>query len=68
MCRCHARRLDDIDRGVILRGIVSTLDLCLKSLSMRRDAKLMEELRIERAEAALELAQVRQDLRLASKR
>jgi hypothetical protein len=54
-----------MDRTAILRGIVSTLDLCLRSLSVRRDAELVEALRIERSEAALELAQVRQDLRLA---
>lgn len=53
------------DRLVLLRGIVSTLDLCLQSLGVRRDAALLETLRFERAEAAQSLTQAREELRVA---
>lgn len=65
VCSHHARKLETIDRGVLLRGIVSTLDLCLMSFPLRRDAELVEDLRLQRSEAALDLAQTVQDLRQA---
>lgn len=53
------------DRLVLLRGIVSTLDLCLQSLGVRRDAALLETLRFERAEAAQDLARTQRELLVA---
>jgi hypothetical protein len=49
---------------VLLRGIVSTLDLCLMSLALRRDQELMQILRFQRAEKAQELEEARRNLRL----
>ena len=65
VCGPHARLLGAEDRAVLLRGLVSTLDLCLQSLTVRRDTELMETLRFERAEAAQEFVQARKDLQLA---
>lgn len=65
VCLPHARLLGAEDRTVLLWGIVSTLDLCLQSLSFRRDSEILETLRFDRAEAFQELAQARKDLQLA---
>jgi hypothetical protein len=65
VCDPHARLFDARDRTVLLRGIVSTLDLCLQSLSLRQDTELVETLRFERAEAVQELDQARKELQLA---
>lgn len=53
------------DRLMLLQGIVSTLDLCLQSLGVRRDAALLETLQFDRAEAVQDLAQTREELRVA---
>ncbi|MGB3632429.1 MAG: hypothetical protein WA982_00160 [Rubrobacteraceae bacterium] len=65
VCEPHARLLGAEDRAVLLRGIVSTLDLCLKSLSVHRDVELLETLRFERAEAVQELDLAQEALRSA---
>lgn len=62
LCGPHAQQLEAGDSALLLQGIVSTLDLCLKSLSLRRNAELLETLKFERAEAAQELAQAKKDL------
>lgn len=65
LCGHHDRQLEDRDRTVLLQGIVSTMDLCLMSLSMRRDTERMKLLRFQRAEKAQELEEARRNLRLS---
>ncbi|MGI9048659.1 MAG: hypothetical protein ACR2GU_04675 [Rubrobacteraceae bacterium] len=61
LCGRHAEEVESLERVTLLRGIVSTLDLCLVSLSVRRDAELLRALQSRRAEAAEELAHALQN-------
>lgn len=68
LCERHAGEIESRERVVLLRGIVSTLDLCLTSLPVHRDVELAEALRLRRAEAAEELARTLQDKRMCGSR
>jgi hypothetical protein len=62
LCGRHARQLQVWDRTVLLKGIVSSLDLSLRSIPLRRDKNLTLLLRAQRAQATLELARAYEDL------
>src|SRR4051812_27295339 len=62
LCGRHAGQLQVRDRTVLLKGIVSSLDLSLRSIPLRRDKNLTLLLRAERAQATLELARAYEDL------
>ena len=62
LCRRHARQLEAQDRVGLLRGIVSSLELCLRSISLRKDRDLTSLVRAQRARAIQELARAHEDL------
>ena len=65
LCTRHARRLEAEDRVALLRGIISCLELSLRSLPLRRDRTLTFLLRAQRAQATRELYFANEDLRQA---
>jgi hypothetical protein len=65
LCERHCRQIEAHVRLILLQGIVSVLDLCLKSLELRRDEKLIQLLRFQQAGKVQELEEARRDLRLA---
>ncbi len=62
VCDRHYRLFEIQDRMMLLSGLVSTLDLCLESLPLRRDPDTLRHLKLQRAEKVRELATARQDL------
>ena len=64
LCERHAGEVEASEHVVLLRGIVSVLDLCLASISVHRDEDLLRALRSWRANAAEDLARALQDPRL----
>jgi hypothetical protein len=67
LCERHARQSEAYDRMDLLRGIVSSLDLCLSNVLLRRDTNLVRLLRYRRAHASQELHRAHEDLRQATK-
>src|SRR5918997_5617186 len=65
LCERHARLLEAQDRMALLEGIVSSLDLCLRSIPLRKNKDLSMLVRAQHAQAARELAHAREDLRRA---
>lgn len=65
LCGRHARRLEAQDRVDLLRGILSTLEISLGSIPLRKDTNLTLLLRAKRAEASQELELAYEDLRRA---
>jgi hypothetical protein len=65
LCRRHARQLEAQDRADLLRGILSCLELSLRSVPLRRDKNLILLLRANRAQAIRELYRAHEDLRQA---
>ena len=65
LCERHARQFEARDRVDLLTGIVSSLELSLSSIPLRKDKNLTLLLRAKRAEASRELARAQGDLRLA---
>ncbi|MGH3088149.1 MAG: hypothetical protein ACRDSJ_12620 [Rubrobacteraceae bacterium] len=63
LCEKHARQLELEDRISLLRGISASLELCLRNVSIRRNAAFTRLLQSQRAEAAVELEFARQNLR-----
>src|SRR5918995_2876934 len=66
LCERHARVLEAQDRRALLEGIVSSLDLCLRSIPLRKNKDLSMLMRAQHAQAARELAHAREDLRRAT--
>ena len=66
VCELHARLLGAQDRTDLLEGIVSSLELCSRSIPLRKNKDLSVLLRAQRAQATRELAQAREDLRGAT--
>jgi hypothetical protein len=66
LCERHSRQLEAQDRMALLEGIVSSLGLCLSSIPLRKNKDLSILLRVQRAQAARELAHARQNLREAT--
>ena len=63
LCERHARQLKAQDRTHLLEGIVSSLELCSRSIPLRKNKDLSMVVQSQRAQAARELAHARQDLR-----
>jgi hypothetical protein len=63
LCERHARQLKAQDRTDLLEGIVSSLELCSRSIPLRKNKDLSILLRVQRAQATRELAHARRDLR-----
>jgi len=66
LCERHARLLVAQDRTDLLEGIVSSLELCSRSISLRKNKDLSILLRAQRAQATRELAHALEDLRRAT--
>jgi hypothetical protein len=66
VCERHARVLEAQDRRSLLEGIVSSLELCLRNITLRRDKNLSTLLRAQHARATRELAHALEDLRWAT--
>ena len=63
VCERHARVLEAQDRRALLEGIVSSLDLCLSNITLRKNKDLSILLRAQQAQANRELAYALEDLR-----
>ena len=59
LCETHARQSELQDRIDLLRGVITSLELCLDNVAVRRDANFVRLLKAEvaHATAELELAQ-----------
>jgi len=59
LCDAHARQSELQDRIDLLRGVITSLELCLNNVAVRRDANFVRLLKAEvaHATAELELAQ-----------
>jgi hypothetical protein len=66
LCERHARLIEAQDRMNLLEGIVSSLELCSRSIPLRKNKDLSMLLRAQRAQATRELAHALEDLRLAT--
>jgi hypothetical protein len=66
LCEHHARLLEAQDRVGLLEGIVSSLELCSRSIPLRKNKGLSILLRAQRAQAARELAHALEDLKGAT--
>jgi hypothetical protein len=66
LCTTHARQLEAQDQIDLLRGIISSLELCLSNITLRRDTNLVQLLRAEKANAASELELAYEELRRAA--
>jgi hypothetical protein len=66
LCERHARLLEAQDRTGLLEGIVSSLELCSRSIPLRKNKDFSILLRVQRAQAARELAHALEDLRRAT--
>lgn len=65
LCERHARQFEAQDRVDLLTGIVSSLELSLSSIPLRKDKNVTLLLRAKRADASRELARAQGDLRRA---
>jgi hypothetical protein len=65
LCERHAGLLEAQDRAGLLGGIVSSLELCSRSIPLRKNKDLSVLLRAQRAQATRELAHALEDLRRA---
>lgn len=63
LCEKHARRVEIEDQISLLRGIVSSLELCMRNVSIRRDHGFAKSLKLRRTEAATKLEAARKELR-----
>ena len=66
LCERHARVLEAQDRMTLLEGIVSSLELCSRSIPLRKNKDFSILLRVQRAQATRELAHALEDLRRAT--
>ncbi len=66
LCERHARLLEAQDRMGLLEGIVSSLELCSRSIPLRKNKDFSILLRVQRAQATRELAHALEDLRQAT--
>jgi hypothetical protein len=67
LCEWHARQSEAYNQIDLLRGIVLSLELCLRNVLLRRDTNLVRLLRYQRAHASQELHRAHEDLRQATK-
>ena len=67
VCKGHARQLEAQDRRSLLEGIVSSLELCLSNITLRKNKNLSILLRAQHAQATRELAHAfEEDLKWAT--
>jgi hypothetical protein len=66
LCERHARLLVAQDRTDLLEGIVSSLELCSRSIPLRKNKDLSILLRVQRAQATRELDHALEELRRAA--
>jgi hypothetical protein len=66
VCERHARLLGAQDRRALLEGIVYSLELCSRSIPLRKNKALSILLRAQRAQATRELTHALEDLRRAT--
>ena len=62
LCEAHARRSELQDRIDLLRGVISSLELCLDNVAVRRDANFVRLLKAEVAHATAELELAEEEL------
>ena len=55
LCETHARQSELQDRVDLLRGVITSLELCLDNVAVRRDANFVRLLKAEVAHATAEL-------------
>ena len=63
LCERHAGQLEAQDRMALLKGIVLSLEVCLRSIPLRKNKDLSMLVLAQRAQAARELAYAHGDLR-----
>ena len=63
LCERHAGQLEAQDRMALLKGIVLSLEVCLRSIPLRKNKDLSMLVLAQRAQAARELAHAHEDLR-----
>ncbi len=63
LCKPHARQYELQDRTDLLRGIISSLQLTLDNVAVRRDANFVRLLKAEVAHATAELEAAQEELR-----
>ena len=63
LCRRHASQLEVRDRVALLVGIISSLELSLRSIPLRKERELALILRAHLAQAKRGLAHAREDLK-----
>jgi hypothetical protein len=66
LCERHARLIEAQDCIRLLKGIVSSLGLCLRSIPLRKHKDFSVLVRAQQAQATRELAQAYEDLRWAT--
>src|SRR3954466_10882651 len=66
VCERHARQLEAHDRTALLKGIVSCLGLCLRSITLRKNKDLSVLVLAQRAQASRDLTRAREDVRRAT--
>jgi hypothetical protein len=66
LCERHARLLKAQDRADLLEGIVLSLELCSRSIPLRKNKDLSILLRVQRAQAVRELGHALEDIRRAT--
>jgi PAS domain S-box-containing protein len=65
LCETHARQYELQDRIDLLRGVITSLELCLDNVAVRRDANFVGLLKAEVAHATAELELAQEELRRA---
>ena len=63
LCDAHARQSELQDRIDLLRGVITSLELCLDNVAVRRDANFVRLLKAEVAHAMAELEAAQEELR-----
>src|SRR5918911_1202484 len=63
LCERHAGQLEAQDRMALLKGIVLSLEVCLRSIPLRKNKDLSMLVLAQRGQAARELAYAHEDLR-----
>jgi PAS domain S-box-containing protein len=67
LCEMHARQSELRDRVDLLRGVITSLELCLDNVAVRRDANFVRLLKAEVAHATAELELAQGELQRAKR-
>jgi PAS domain S-box-containing protein len=67
LCETHARQSELQDRIDLLRGVITSLELCLDNVAVRRDANFVRLLKAEVAHATAELELAEGELQRAKR-